>query len=56
MNPMRPIALIAGVGFFAACLGAPMASVAQQTRADADGEAVNSGQWTKNSISRTEAL
>jgi predicted Zn-dependent protease len=40
MNPMRPIALIAGVGFFAACLGAPMASVAQQTRADAEKDPV----------------
>jgi predicted Zn-dependent protease len=40
MNPMRSFAVIAGVGFLAACLSTPMASVAQQTRADAEKDPV----------------
>jgi predicted Zn-dependent protease len=40
MNPIRSIALIAGVGFFAACLGAPILATAQQTRADAEKDPV----------------
>jgi predicted Zn-dependent protease len=36
MNSIRSVAMIAGVGFLAACLGAPMLSAAQQTRADAE--------------------
>ncbi|MGA3135638.1 MAG: metallopeptidase TldD-related protein [Terracidiphilus sp.] len=36
MNPIRPIALLAGVGLLAACLCAPGLGSAQQTRADAE--------------------
>ena len=36
MNPIRPIALLAGAGFLAACLFAPSLAAAQQTRADAE--------------------
>jgi hypothetical protein len=40
MNPMRSFAMFAGVGFLAACLGAPMLAAAQQTRADAEKDPV----------------
>jgi TldD protein len=40
MNPIRSIALFAGVGFLAACLGAPTLAAAQQTRADAEKDPV----------------
>jgi hypothetical protein len=40
MNRIRPIAMFAGVGFLAACLGAPILSAAQQTRADAEKDPV----------------
>lgn len=40
MNPIRCGAMLAGVGFFAACLGAPILSHAQQTRADAEKDPV----------------
>ncbi len=40
MNPMRSIAAMAGVGLIAACLSAPMAGTAQQTRADAEKDPV----------------
>jgi predicted Zn-dependent protease len=41
MNPIRPIALFAGVGFLAACLCAPsLIAAQQQTRADAEKDPV----------------
>jgi TldD protein len=40
MNPIRSIAMIAGVGFLAACLGAPILATAQQMRADAEKDPV----------------
>ena len=40
MNPIRSIAMLAGVGFLAACLGAPILCAAQQTRADAEKDPV----------------
>ncbi len=36
MNPMRPIAWLAGAGFCAVCLSAPFVAMAQQSRADAE--------------------
>jgi predicted Zn-dependent protease len=36
MNPIRPIASLAGAGLLAACLCAPLLGAAQQTRADAE--------------------
>ena len=40
MNPIRSIAMMAGVGLVAACLGAPMMMAAQPTRADAEKDPV----------------
>ena len=40
MNPMRSIALLAAAGFLAACLNAPLAATAQQTRAGAESDPV----------------
>jgi predicted Zn-dependent protease len=40
MNPIRSAARSAGVGFLAACLGAPLMTSAQQTRADAEKDPV----------------
>jgi hypothetical protein len=40
MNPIRSVAMIAGVGLLSACLGAPMFAGAQQTRADAERDPV----------------
>jgi len=40
MNPLRSIALLAGAGFLAACLGAPHCAAAQSTRADAEKDPV----------------
>jgi|CZKZ01.1.fsa_nt_gi predicted Zn-dependent protease len=40
MNPIRSIALFAGVGFLAACIAAPTLATAQQTRADAEKDPV----------------
>jgi hypothetical protein len=40
MNPIRSVAMIAGVGFLAACLGAPTLVSAQQTRAGAEKDPV----------------
>jgi predicted Zn-dependent protease len=40
MNPIRFVAMFAGVGFLAGCLGAPMVCAAQQTRADAEKDPV----------------
>jgi TldD protein len=40
MSPMRSIAMFAGVGFLAACLGAPVLGATQPTRADAEKDLV----------------
>jgi len=40
MNPIRFVAMFAGVGFLAGCLGAPRVMAAQQTRADAEKDPV----------------
>jgi TldD protein len=40
MNPIRTAAMVAGVGFLTACLGAPALCAAQQTRADAEKDPV----------------
>jgi predicted Zn-dependent protease len=40
MKPFRPVALLAAVGFLVACLGSPLVSAAQQTRADAEKDPV----------------
>jgi TldD protein len=40
MNPTRSVAILAGVGFFAACLGAPILTAGEQTRADAEKDPV----------------
>jgi TldD protein len=40
MNPIRPIAMLAGAGFLAACLCVPSLSIAQPTRADAEKDPV----------------
>ena len=40
MNQLRSVALLAAVGFLAACLSAPGAAKAQQTRADAEKDPV----------------
>jgi len=40
MNPIRSVAIFAGVGFLAACLCLPSLTAAQQTRADAEKDPV----------------
>jgi predicted Zn-dependent protease len=40
MNPIRFVAMFAGVGFLAGCLGAPITMAAQQTRTDAEKDPV----------------
>ncbi len=54
MNLIRPVAMIAGVGLFAACLGTPSMSAAQQTRADAEKDPVLKAMLTELDRSMSE--